>query len=82
MHPMSAGGARVDIEHIDARISRSTFPTLIPTWPPFTLIRAIRHESLISNLLVAEGTHSEEGSTRHRRGCPANASDCPAARPS
>ena len=44
MHPMSAGGARVDIEHVDGRQSRSTFPTLIPAWPPFMLIRAIRHE--------------------------------------
>ena len=44
MHPMSAGGSRVEIEHIDGRVSRSTFPTLIPPWPPFMLIRAIRHE--------------------------------------
>lgn len=44
MHPLSAVGARIEIEHIDGRTSRSTFPTLIPPWPPFTLIRAIRHE--------------------------------------
>ena len=43
MHPISAAGSRVDIEHIDGRISHSTFPTLIPPWPPFMLIRAIRH---------------------------------------
>lgn len=44
MHPMSMQGARVDIEHSDGRLSRSTFPTRIPPWPPFMLIRAIRHE--------------------------------------
>ena len=44
MHPMSAAGASVEIEHTDGRSSRSTFPTLIPPWPPFMLIRAIRHE--------------------------------------
>lgn len=44
LHPMSAGGARVGIEHIDGRKSLSTFPTHVPAWPPFMLIRAIRHE--------------------------------------
>ncbi|HJU21295.1 MAG TPA: hypothetical protein VJ891_02195 [Casimicrobiaceae bacterium] len=44
LYPMSLGGARVEIEHIDGRVSRSTFPTLIPPWPPFMLVRAIRHE--------------------------------------
>lgn len=44
MHPMSAAGARVDVEHIDGRLSRSTLPKLIPAWPPFMLIRALRHE--------------------------------------
>ena len=44
MHPMSACGARVEVEHADGRVSRSRFPTLIPPWPPFMLIRAIRHE--------------------------------------
>ena len=44
MHPMSVQGARVDIEHSDGRRSQSTFPTRIPPWPPFMLIRAIRHE--------------------------------------
>ena len=44
MHPMSVQGARVDIEHSDGRLSRSTFPICIPPGPPFTLIRAIRHE--------------------------------------
>ena len=44
MHPMSVQGARVDIEHSDGRLSQSTFPACIPPWPPFMLIRAIRHE--------------------------------------
>ena len=44
MHPMSACGAEVEVEHIDGRRSRSTFPTLIPAWPPFMLIRALGHE--------------------------------------
>ena len=44
LHPMSARGARVGIEHIDGRESLSTFPTHVPAWPPFMLIRAIRHE--------------------------------------
>ncbi|HLX28292.1 MAG TPA: hypothetical protein VKV24_07395 [Casimicrobiaceae bacterium] len=44
LYPMSLGGERVEIEHVDGRVSRSTFPTLIPPWPPFMLVRAIRHE--------------------------------------
>jgi hypothetical protein len=44
MHPMSAAGARIEIEHADGRHSLSTLPTLIPPWPPFMLIRGIRHE--------------------------------------
>src|SRR5579862_3782590 len=44
MHPMSVCGARVEIEHVDGRTSASTFPTLVPAWPPFMLIRSIRHE--------------------------------------
>ena len=44
MHPMAAAGARIDVEHVDDRSSQSTFPTLIPPWPPFMLVRAIRHE--------------------------------------
>lgn len=43
MHPMSACGATVEVEHTDGRISHSTFPRLIPQWPPFMLIRALRH---------------------------------------
>lgn len=44
MHPMAAAGARVDVEHVDGRSSQSTFPALVPPWPPFMLVRAIRHE--------------------------------------
>ena len=44
MHPMTAAGARIEVRHTDGRASESTFPTLIPPWPPFMLIRAIRHE--------------------------------------
>lgn len=44
MHPLSACGARVELRHVDGRTSASTFPTLIPPWPPFMLVRAIRHE--------------------------------------
>lgn len=44
MHPMSVGGSRVAVEHIDGRESHSTFPTLVPEWPPFMLVRGIRHE--------------------------------------
>ena len=44
MHPMTTCGTSIEVEHIDGRISRSTFPELIPPWPPFMLIRAIRHE--------------------------------------
>ncbi len=44
MHPMSACGAKIEVEHTDGRTSRSTFPVLIPAWPPFMLIRALRHE--------------------------------------
>lgn len=44
MHPLSACGARVEVGHIDGRASESTFPTLIPPWPPFMLVRSLRHE--------------------------------------
>ena len=44
LHPITAAGARVEVEHDDGRLSRSTLPRLIPSWPPFTLVRAIRHE--------------------------------------
>ena len=44
MHPMAAAGTRIEVQHTNGRASESTFPTLIPPWPPFMLIRAIRHE--------------------------------------
>lgn len=44
MHPMSLMEHGIEIEHADGRISRSTFPRLVPPWPPFMLVRAIRHE--------------------------------------
>lgn len=44
LHPQSVAGTAVEIEHVDGRISTSTFPALIAPWPPFTLVRAIRHE--------------------------------------
>ena len=44
MHPMSAAGAPIEVLHTDGRASKSTFPKLIPPWPPFMLIRAVRHE--------------------------------------
>jgi hypothetical protein len=44
MHPLSAIGRAVEIEHDDGRASRSTLPRLVAPWPPFTGVRAIRHE--------------------------------------
>ncbi|MFT3719221.1 hypothetical protein [Pseudorhodoferax sp.] len=44
MHPLAACGRLVEVEHTDGRRSASTFPTLIAPWPPFTLVRALRHE--------------------------------------
>lgn len=44
MHPLSACGARVEVRHVDGRTSASTFPDHIPPWPPFMLVRALRHE--------------------------------------
>ena len=44
MHPMSLMEHAIEIEHADSRVSRSTFPRLVAPWPPFMLVRAIRHE--------------------------------------
>ncbi len=44
MHPMSAIGRAVEIGHDDGRTSQSTFPRLVPPWPPFMLVRSMRHE--------------------------------------
>ena len=44
MHPLSAAGRAVEVEHVDGRISRSTLPVQVPAWPPFTGVRGLRHE--------------------------------------
>ena len=44
LHPMHAMGRALEVEHVDGRISRSTFPEQVPAWPPFTGVRGIRHE--------------------------------------
>ena len=44
LHPMQAMGRSLEVEHVDGRISRSIFPVRVPPWPPFTGVRAIRHE--------------------------------------
>ncbi|MFM1855364.1 MAG: hypothetical protein RLZ83_673, partial [Pseudomonadota bacterium] len=44
LHPSDAAGARVEVSHVDGRRSVSSFPVHIPPWPPFTLVRALRHE--------------------------------------
>ncbi len=41
---MHAMGRAIEVEHVDGRISRSTFPEQVPAWPPFTGVRGIRHE--------------------------------------
>ena len=44
MHPMSAAGCAVQVQHVDDRISWSTLPHEVPAWPPFTAVRGVRHE--------------------------------------
>ena len=44
LHPMHAMGRALEVEHVDGRISHSTFPEQVPPWPPFTGVRGIRHE--------------------------------------
>ena len=44
MYPLSVIGRRVEVLHSDGRLSHSTFPRQIAPWPPFTSVRAIRHE--------------------------------------
>lgn len=43
LYGIDLAGAPCEIEHDDGRVSRSTFPTLVPPWPPFVQIRSIRH---------------------------------------
>lgn len=44
LHPMHATGWTLQVEHVDGRISRSTFVEQVPPWPPFSGVRGIRHE--------------------------------------
>ena len=44
MHPLQAAGCRLEVQHVDGRISQSTFPEEVPAWPPFTAVRGLRHE--------------------------------------
>lgn len=44
LHPMAAGGRRIVVGHEDGRRSESTLPVLVPSWPPFMLVRSVRHE--------------------------------------
>ena len=43
LHPLSAAGRPLEVEHADGRVSRSSFPLLVSPWQPFTQIRALRH---------------------------------------
>lgn len=43
LHPASAAGAALEVEHVDGRVSRTRFPERISPWQPFTQIRALRH---------------------------------------
>ena len=44
MHPMSAQGCAVKVQHVDGRVSLSTLPQEVPAWPPFTAVRSLSHE--------------------------------------
>lgn len=44
LHPQRVCGGAVEVTHVDGRSSRSSWPTLIPPWPPFMLVRTLRHE--------------------------------------
>jgi D-apionolactonase len=43
LHPASAAGTALEVEHVDGRVSRTSFPERIAPWQPFTQIRALRH---------------------------------------
>ncbi|MDE2363702.1 MAG: hypothetical protein KGM42_13570 [Hyphomicrobiales bacterium] len=43
LYPLSLAGAPCEILHDDGRVTRSTFPTLVPPWPPFMQIAGVRH---------------------------------------
>jgi len=54
LHPLSAAGRALEIGHDDGRLTRSTFPRLVPAWPPFNAIRSFRHEFAPGAWAVAE----------------------------
>ncbi len=44
LHPPASFGRRITVTHVDGRTSASSLPTLVAPWPPFMLVRALRHE--------------------------------------
>jgi len=44
LHPMTAAGSRVEIEHVDGEIEDSHFPVQLSPFQPFVEIRTITHE--------------------------------------
>lgn len=44
LHPRAVRGVPVEVTHVDGRLSASTFPQTIPPWPPFMLVRSLRHQ--------------------------------------
>lgn len=44
LHSQDLMGRPLEVTHVDGRTSRSSFPTLVPAWPPFTLVQGLRHE--------------------------------------
>lgn len=44
LHPDHAAGRAVAVDHTDGRQTWSTLPRQVPPWPPFSDIRALRHE--------------------------------------
>ncbi|MCZ4315529.1 hypothetical protein O4H66_19150 [Comamonadaceae bacterium G21597-S1] len=54
LHPASAAGAVLEVEHVDGRISRSRFPERISAWQPFTQIRALRHRFAPAGWAICE----------------------------
>ncbi|MEY4712009.1 MAG: hypothetical protein RIS88_1459 [Pseudomonadota bacterium] len=44
LHPPSAFGRRIEVTHVDGRTSTSCLPLRVAPWPPFMLVRALRHE--------------------------------------
>jgi len=44
LHPSSSFGRRIQVTHVDGRTSESSLPLRVAPWPPFMLVRALRHE--------------------------------------